>query len=140
MIEMLRCRGIAGVHEQQLLSMVPPYQEQVQEIAVQNATAGFYALQFDTMGPGQVGGSQTSARIAWNDSPLSALSQLSTFNPSTEVIQVRARVIHPRRGTVGSAYRVRNPGRVRRPPCHKCEDEAPKFGPKGLPQTCFEIS
>jgi len=88
MIEMLRCRGIARVHEQQFVSLVPPYQQQIQQIAVQNASAGFYALQSIPEGQGQMVGSETSARVAWNDSPLLALSQLSSFDSGTEVLQV----------------------------------------------------
>jgi hypothetical protein len=38
------------------------------------------------------------------------------------------RVVHPRRGPAGSAYRVRDPGRVLGPPCQKCEDEGQNSG------------
>jgi len=82
----LLCRASSVVHEQQRLSLTPPYQQQIQQIVVQNASAGFYALQSTPEGQGS--GVETSTRVAWDESPLQVLSQLPSFEPSTEVTQV----------------------------------------------------
>ena len=76
------------VREQQIVSLVPPYQRQIQQIALPNAVAGFYALQSTPQSQGPTEAAEISARVAWDESPLQALSQLPSFDPSTEVAQV----------------------------------------------------
>ena len=76
------------VREQQVMSLVPPYQQQIQQIAVPNAVAGFYALQSIPQAQGATEGAEISVRVAWNESPLQALLKLPSLDPGTEVAQV----------------------------------------------------